>query len=380
MSNKKRHPVKKRVFLVLLALFLIFGGFIFFKGFSYFPSLYELFFKKEIELAQAKDERVNMLLLGIGGGNHDGPLLTDTVIYASLDPTRGKITLITIPRDLWMPQLQQKMNYAYAFGEAKQDGGGLLLAKTVASKIVGQEIDYGFRVDFNGFIKAVDMIGGLDIEVERTFDDYEYPVNGKESDTCGFEGEEFTKRATAEAQLEAFPCRYEHLHFDKGDQHMDGETALKYVRSRHAIGPEGTDFARSKRQEKVINAFKDKVFSAGTLLNPIKLASLYDIFKDSIDTDIKQNEYDDFVKLAQKMESAKTVTAVLDYGNDEKGQPGLLVNPPVGEAFNYQWVLIPRGGPTDYTEIRDYVKCLIESEVAESCTITPTKASNVNEN
>lgn len=376
MTRQKRQSRKNRVLLFFVILFLIGGGFLFFKGAEFLPSLYELFFKKEIELVQARDERVNVLLLGIGGGNHEGPLLTDTVIYVSIDPDRGKIALVTIPRDLWIPELQQKMNYAYAYGEAKQEGGGLILVKEVASRVVGQEIDYGVRVDFNGFIKAIDMIGGLEIDVERAFDDYEYPVRGKESDTCGFEGDEFTKRATSEAALEAFPCRYEHLHFDAGVQHMDGGTALKYVRSRHAIGPEGTDFARSKRQEKVINAFIDKVLSAGTLLNPVKLVSLYDTFKGSIDTDIQQHEYDDFVKLAQKVKDAKTVTAVLDYGDDEKGQPGLLLNPPVGEQFNYQWVLIPREGTKDYLEIHKYVTCLIESESTQSCTITPTKADN----
>ncbi len=376
MSRNNRQSVRGRTLLAFVILLLIGGGVFFFKGAAYFPSLYELLFKKEIELVQAKDDRINLLLLGIGGGSHDGPLLTDTVIYASIDPTRMQVTLITIPRDLWIPELQQKMNYAYAYGEAKKEGGGLLLAKKVAGKVVGQDIDYGFRVDFQGFIKAVDMIGGLDIQVDRAFDDFEYPVSGKENDTCGFEGEEFAKRATDEAQLEAFPCRYEQLHFDAGLQHMDGDTALKYVRSRHAIGPEGTDFARSKRQEKVINAFKDKVLSAGTLLNPIKLVSLYDIFKGSIDTDIRQEEYDDFVKLARKMGEAKTVTAVLDYGDDEDGVPGLLLNPPIGEAFNYQWVLIPREGPNKYGEISAYVECLIKSDVAEKCLITPTKADN----
>lgn len=373
MPRHERTGLPSRLKLFLFAFLILIGGFLLFRGIQYLPVLYQYFFQKDIELRQTKDQRVNILLLGIGGGKHEGPLLTDTIIFASLDPQKNQVTMITIPRDLWVPELEQKINVAYTIGDRKKDGGGLLLSKALVSRIVGQKVDYGFRVDFNGFIKAVDLIGGIDVAVERAFDDYEYPLSGKEADTCGFEGEEFEKRATEEAQLEAFPCRYEHLHFEKGVQHIDGETALKYVRSRHAKGPEGTDFARSMRQEKVINAVKDKVFSAGTLLNPIKLVSLYEAFQDSIDTDIEKKEYDDFVKLAQKMKGATTKSYVMDYGDDQQGRPGLLINPPITDEFNNQWVIIPRSGNGNYNEIHNFIACVLEG-AGEECVITPTNA------
>jgi LCP family protein required for cell wall assembly len=366
-QNKKQ--LQKRFFTVLFFLLLTIGAYIFYKVISYAPVAYELIFKKDIELKQDEKKNINMLLLGIGGGQHDGPLLTDTIIFMSINPEENRVTLVTIPRDLWVPELQAKINTAYAYAEQKKPGGGLILTKRIVGKILNQDIDYGFRIDFNGFIRAIDMVGGIDIDVERTFDDYEYPISGKETDTCGYEGEEFEKRATAEGQLEAFPCRYEHLHFEKGYQHMDGETALKYVRSRHAQGPEGTDFARSKRQEKVINAFKEKVFSAETFLNPIKLVSLYDIFKDSIDTDIKQEEYADFVKLAEKMKDAKIESFVLDVGDDAQGRLGLLMNPTPSEEYKFQWVIVPRAGNGNYREIQEYVLCLVEKQ---NCKISPT--------
>ena len=103
MSRKQHHPARKHLLLAFLTLLVLGGGFLFFRGAEYFPSLFELFFKKEIELVQAEDERVNLLLLGIGGGNHEGPLLTDTIIYTSIDPKRQQVTLVTIPRDLWIP-------------------------------------------------------------------------------------------------------------------------------------------------------------------------------------------------------------------------------------------------------------------------------------
>ena len=370
MRRATSSAISKRLALFLILVLIFIGGFLLVKGLSYVPVLYQYLFQKEIELKKTEDEKINVLLLGIGGGNHDGPLLTDTIIFASIDPKSQKITMITIPRDLWVPELKQKINYAYASGEVKQKGGGLKLTKAVVGKIVGQDIDYGFRVDFNGFIKAVDEVGGITINVERSFEDPEYPISGKEAETCGFDGDEFEKRATAEAQFEAFPCRYEYLKFEEGSQVMDGATALKYVRSRHAIGPEGTDFARSKRQEKVIAALREKVISAGTFLNPLTLVNLYDVFRDSIDTDIQKEEYDDFVKLAQKLQNAEMKNYVLDYGDDEEGREGLLVNPQITDEYNLQWVLIPRTGNGNYTEIQNYISCLQETDGLQ-CTITP---------
>jgi polyisoprenyl-teichoic acid--peptidoglycan teichoic acid transferase len=354
----KQTPVRKRAIAFVLIAGIALFGFLFLKGISYVPVLFDLLFKKEITLKK-NDNRINVLLLGIGGGKHDGPLLTDTIIFASLDPEKNTATLVSLPRDLWIPDMEAKINTAYAFAEGKQKGGGLLLTKALVGKILGEEIDYAVRVDFNGFIKAVDMVGGIDVQVDRVLDDPEYPLSGKETDTCGFEGEEFEKRATEASQLDAFPCRYETLHFEPGLQHMNGEQALKFVRSRHAKGEEGTDFARSKRQEKVILAFKETILSAQTFLNPIKLVSLLDIFKDSIDTDIQKNEFDDFIKLARKMEHAQIRSSVLDYGDEEQDRKGLLVNPEVTDEYNYQWVIIPRVGNGNYAEIHTFVDCQI---------------------
>jgi polyisoprenyl-teichoic acid--peptidoglycan teichoic acid transferase len=368
MMKRSRGLARKRVLLFILSLFGIVFLAAIILGAKYFPMLYQLLFQKEITLKQT-DARVNILLLGIGGGKHDGPNLTDTIIFASIDPKNQKVTLVSVPRDLWVSDLGAKINTAYAFGENRKKGGGLVLTKAITEKVVGQDVDYGFRIDFNGFIKAVDMIGGIDVPVDRSFDDPEYPITGKENDLCDHTEEDLEMLATASSQLEAFPCRYEALHFDEGMQHMDGETALKFVRSRHATGAEGTDFARSKRQEKVITAFKDKLLSAQTLLNPVKLIQLYGVVKDSIDTDIKEEEFDDFFKLFQKMEKAKLQSIVLDYGDENTSQPGLLLNPPISDEFKGQWVIIPRVGNGNYREIHDHVSCVIERE---TCQITQT--------
>ncbi len=196
--------------------------------------------------------------------------------------------------------------------------------------------------------------------MERGFNDFQYPIYGKENDTCGHKEEELQALATVSSQLEVFPCRYKSIRFDKGLQQMNGETALQFVRSRHATGEEGTDFARNKRQEKAIIAFKDKLLNIETLLNPVKLIGLYSTLKDSIDTNIKQEEIDDFVKLAQKMKNANVQSAILDYGDKEKKRQGLLINPPISKNYDNQWVLIPRIGDGNFSEIQRYIECEIK--------------------
>ncbi len=343
--------------LLIVAVLIVWLGFI---KTGLFPFLFQLTFNRDISLRHS-DDRINILLLGIGGQGHDGPNLTDTIIFASIDPGKNKVTLVSIPRDLWVPDLNDKVNTAYSFGESKRAGSGLLLAKSAISKIFNQPVDYAVRLNFEGFVEAVDLVGGLDINVDRTFNDHEYPIDGKENDLCGNKEEDLPKLATASSQLEAFPCRYMTIHFDKGPAHLDGKTALEFVRSRHAEGDEGTDFARSARQEKIIKAFKDKVLSPTTIFNPFRIVSLYSTLKANIDTDIAPTEMDDFVRLAQSLKEAKIQSAVLDYGDDIRGIPGLLSNPPISSDYNFGWVLIPRTGNGNFSEIQQYINCEIES-------------------
>ncbi|HZJ18624.1 MAG TPA: LCP family protein [Patescibacteria group bacterium] len=357
MSKKN----KKILIIIVSIIFLALAVKVISFSYRFFPFVFQLTFNRDIELKQ-KDDQINILLMGIGGGKHDGPNLTDTIIFASINPKLNKVNLVSLPRDLWIPDLRTKINVAYAQGEAKRKGGGLVLVEAVVSKILNKDVDYGLRIDFNGFVRAVDLLEGLDIDIERSFDDYEYPDEGKENDLCGHKEEELEELATASSQLEAFPCRYKHLHFDKGVQHMDGEKVLEYVRSRHAEGAEGSDFARSRRQEKVITAFKDKIFSLKFLANPGKLFDFYSIIKESIDTDIKDTEFDDFVRLLDKAKESKIQNALIDIGDEKTNREGLLINPDPDEEYDYQWVLIPRTGNGNFLEIQKYIDCELKME------------------
>lgn len=378
--TRRRKPTRKRPLVALiLALVLIVGVVLWNNNILGF--LWNTTVQKQIKLKETPEKKINLLLLGVGGGTHDGPDLTDTIIFASVDPLAKRVTLVSLPRDLWVPELHAKVNSAYTFAKDNQPGRELAYTKKLIGNILGQQIDYAVRIDFGGFVKAVDIAGGLDIKVDRTFDDYQYPITGKEDSSCGLTETQIASLSAeiasgSASESESFPCRYEHLHFTKGQTHMDGETALKYVRSRHALGPEGSDFARSKRQEKVISGFRAKIFSAGTILNPVKFVNLLTTLKDSIKTDIQQSEYSDFVNLAEYMKGAKIQSAIIDQGDDATGRLGLLINPPIGPEYGNAWVLSPRAGNGDYSEIQTYISCFVnigsQCMVGTNGIVTPT--------
>lgn len=309
--------------------------------------------------------RINILFLGTGGVGHEGPDLTDTMIVASIAKDGRDTVLISIPRDLWAPALDGKINHAYAFGQEKEDQG-LELAKDTVSTLFGLPIHYAARVDFDGFTSAVDLIEGLDINVENPFTDPRYPIAGREDELCGLTletqeidgiSQEVAKDATGSAiplasitdENNPFICRYETITFKAGPTNMDGTTALKFVRSRYGTNGEGSDFARSVRQQKVVLAFREKVFSLGTFFDPPVIIDLIKTFDQSIDTDIDNDEIPHFVKLSQKIDVQKLRRLVLDSERPES----LLV---VGDstAHGGQFVLVPKGG--NWTDLAEYVQ------------------------
>lgn len=258
--------------------------------------------------------RTNVLLLGVGGEGHKGGDLTDSMLFISLGLEGQTAKIIPIPRDIWVDSLAAKMNTAYHYGNERGDGEGRNLAKQAVTEILGIPVHYVLVLDFQGFVKAIDAVGGIDVEVERTFDDYKYPIPGLE---------------TAEPES----ARYEHVHFDQGTTHMDGETALKFARSRHALGDEGTDFARAARQEKILLAFRHKVLSTQTFFSPDAIDGLKNSLTSSIDTDIGSREQASFFKVFLGLGSLDNIESLslTEY----------LQNPKITKNYGGQWVLVP---------------------------------------
>jgi polyisoprenyl-teichoic acid--peptidoglycan teichoic acid transferase len=265
-------------------------------------------------------DRTNILLLGTGGGDHPGADLTDSIMLVSINILTSDTVLISLPRDIWVESLSAKLNTAYHYGEEKITGGGLTLTKSAVAEITNQPIHYGVMLDFSGFERAIDVVGGIDLNVPRSFVDKQYPIPGQE-------------------EAEPKTARYEVLEFFSGDQHMDGSTALKYVRSRHAEGEEGTDYSRAERQQRVILSFKEKVLSSSTLLNFKKTQALKRIVLDSVKTDLPSSTYPDLLKLSLRLDQTNIRTGIIDQGSWSEDIPPLLYSPPTN--LYGQWVLLP---------------------------------------
>ncbi len=288
-GNKKRGRRLKLFFILIFIIILALGIFVLSravnltnkifigKNFTFMQSIGQIFKgPKDSELiSDDLNGQVNILLLGVGGEGHDGPYLTDTMILAQIRSSTGEIVLTSIPRDYLvnLPKNvgQQKINSAFFYGLDYSPGkknlnwaGGGEWARTEVEKISGLRIPYFAVVDFSGFEKAVDQIGGLNINVERTFTDYEYPDNG-----IGY-----------------LPAQT----FTAGDQHMDGAKALIFARSRHAAGIEGSDFARSQRQQKIISAFEQKVFANNIIKDASNINKLLGIFADHVHTNLSPSQ------------------------------------------------------------------------------------------
>ena len=134
-------------------------------------------------LIGTQENRVNILLLGIGGEGHDGPLLTDTMIIASIEPSTRRAALISIPRDLAVTTADgtvEKANAVYALTESKERGSGGEVTRAALERMLGIRIPYHIRVDFSGFAGLIDELGGVDVDVERTLEDPQYPIDGNE--------------------------------------------------------------------------------------------------------------------------------------------------------------------------------------------------------
>ncbi len=369
-KTKKKSSVVKILILAFSLLFLLIGLVYFFKIDNFVfkgpKTVVQLITDKGLK---SDNGHTNILLLGIGGDGHDGPNLTDTMILASINSKTGDVVLVNIPRDLWVSDINDKINSVYAYGQEK-DKNGLVSAKTEVAKLLGVPVHYGFRIDFGGFTKAVDYVGGIDLTIDNTFTDAKYPIEGKEDDLCGLTIEtqnnngakvQVVKSASGSAipldqiddSNDPFTCRYENLTFKAGSAHMDGATALKFVRSRHGNNDEGSDFARSARQEKVIIAFRQRVLSTKTLLDPKTILNLLQTFGASIDTDITNDEIPLFSKLALKVDKANIHRVVLDASKDDSK---LEVGQPASD-FGGRFVLLPKNN--NWSDLATFIQTQI---------------------
>lgn len=280
----------------------------------------------------------NFLVLGIRGEGGDSPDLTDTMIIASYNHDSKDVSLIGIPRDLWSPSLKAKINTAYYYGEQASPGAGIKNAQATVLQDLGLPIHYTAIVNFALFQQAVDLVGGVDIDVHPGFIDTEFPIPGREKSL-------------------PISTRYETVSFTEGRMHMDGATALKFVRSRHSVGDEGTDFARSTRQQQVISALRQKVITPNFLLDQKKVDSLLSIVARNLKSNIEGNLFPTLAKLALDTKDKNINTITLSTTPDQNGLT--ILYHPSEARYNGEWVLIPKDN--NWNALKQYLKNALAS-------------------
>lgn len=259
-----------------------------------------------------KTGRVNILVMGVDSV----ATLSDTIMILSINTRSAdpQVAIVSLPRDLFLniPEFgQTKINAAYTYGENNDyPGGGPGLTKDTIETNIDIPIHYYLTMDFAGFKQLVDAVGGVDVEVKQDIDDPFYPLD----DYSGTE--DFILAA--------------------GPQHLDGETALKYARSRQTT----TDFDRAARQQQIILAFKDKVVDKSTLYDRQRVSNIRQVLEQHLKTDI---DFRDAAKIG-----------LILYGIKDAG-----ISRHVIDTSNYLRPLLPGASalvPTagDFSEISDF--------------------------
>jgi LCP family protein required for cell wall assembly len=269
-------------------------------------------------------DRTNLLIMGYGGGDHPGATLTDSLVVASMIPATSHTSLVSVPRDLWVqnpPDSGQysKINavYTYASENGKDRVTGANVTAQKISTITGLNVKYWMMVDFNGFEKLIDALGGIDVGVPDSFT-ANYPKNDNpDVDASWIE-----------------------VHFEKGMHHFDGKTAIQYARARYVTDnlAEGTDFARSVRQQIMIRATLSKMQK---MENWPRLLDAMDALKKAIYTNMSLVDLTLF-------------TRKMDLNDPKTARIGLNVDNVMAYAdIDGQSVVVPRDN--DWAAIPPYV-------------------------
>ena len=251
---KKRLRKGRAFFSLVMILFLMVSCF------AAGMRIYNRFFRPRAQVAETQKDtlttegfsnRINVLLLGTDDGDSedfdkDVPKRTDAMLLVSFDPENSQVSVLSLPRDtrVTIPGRRghDKINAAYAYG-------GVNLAKRTVANLLQVPVNHYMQVDWQGFIKVVDMLGGVDLDVEQDMD-YEDPY----------------------ADLK--------IHLKKGKQHLNGEKAGEYVRFRH---DEMGDIGRVERQQKFMKALAKQAFTVG---NMVKLPVIIGTASEYVKTDM----------------------------------------------------------------------------------------------
>ena len=366
-SGKNKFYQKKwfKIISVIAVVFILAGGAVFWKmgnvlnkisSGNVFSSLLHAVPGVKDELKGEADGRINVLLLGIRGEDDaSGGLLADTIMVISVKPSENKAAMISIPRDLYVTipgtEDKQKINAVHLYGEEKGHGRGLELMKQSVGEVLGLDIQYAVSINFEGFVKLIDAIGGLPMYLDNSFvESSQFRGEEKRCDKVTYvvpSGNIESKKVTRkngtfyfhEYQL-CYPKNPSEcggkFELSAGDIVLTGEQALCFSRSRF----ESNDFERAKRQQIILQKLKDRLLSVGTLTDFGKVNAMLDSLGDNVRTDLEGWEMKKFLDLYQSMVDIQIYQRVL-----ENSEEGFLYNPKESNGAGY--ILLPNGDNYD---------------------------------
>ncbi len=234
-----------------------------------------------------KEQFYTFLLVGLDGG-----INTDTIMVASYDGINKESNIISIPRDskVNVKRKVKKINAAYPAGTLYGGGkeGGIEQLKREAKTIIGFVPDFYVSVDLDAFVRIVDAVGGVEVDV---------PLDMKYDD----------------------PTQDLHINLKQGKQHLDGEEALLFARYRKGNNGHNiiSDYQRIENQQVVIKAILDKLIKPENIL---KIPEFIEIFTDSVDSDIKP---ENMLWFASQLNKIKGTEALSTYTLPTAGTSGL---------------------------------------------------------
>lgn len=289
-------------------------------------------FSKEIDpnsLNGEGDGRVNVLLMGKGGPEHEGGELTDSIMIASIDPINDGVVLVSLPRDMWVKPKDlwpMKINAVYSSAKSQAlyknpkddkaaEKAGINAIENTVEEYTGVKINYYGMIDFRAFQEAVDTVNGIDITLDEPYTDPTMRIGKK---------------------LLSLPA---------GTSHLDGGTALGYARSRY--GAARGDFDRGEHQQKVMVGIKDKVLSAGTFSNPLKVSQLLDTLGNRVQTNFAMNDLMRLYDLSKQIQSNNITSVDLAMEGE-----AVVTTATIGD----QSVVVPKAGVNDYSEVKLYIR------------------------
>lgn len=269
-----------------------------------------------------EESRFDILILGIRGEDDlaDGGLLTDTMMLLSVDKATGRTSLVSLPRDLYIDMkgtltngsiidIKGKLNEVYEHGYENQQG--LTFTSQMISRLTGVHVDKAVLFDFKAFGEIVEALGGVDVYLDKPF---------------------------SEPKQWGYP-----FSLPAGNNHLNGETALYYARSRYS----SSDFDRARRQQQLMFAMKKRATELGFLANPVKVSNLLTSLEGNLKTNIQLWEVGDMVALAKQVSTNPPKTSVLSTDN-------LLYET---HGIKGEYILLPKGD--NFTLLRDYFKTVL---------------------